>query len=101
MPAHHARFYLPIMSETPAPTGMWREPGRYEIRIVGHLDARWAAWFDGWRLRRESDGTTVIDGPLGDQAALHGVLQRVRDLGMTLISVTQVDRPDVPTTQPR
>jgi hypothetical protein len=62
--------------------------GRYEIRLTGHLDARWAAWFDGLTVRYESDGTTVISGSIADQAALHGLLQRVRDLGLTLVSVT-------------
>jgi len=64
------------------------EPGRYEIRLGGHLDARWVAWFDGLSLRRDSDGTTVIHGPIADQAALHGLLQKVRDTGLPLISVT-------------
>jgi hypothetical protein len=60
----------------------------YEIRIKGHLDARWAAWFDGMDLSREPDGTTTIQGSIADQAALHGLLQRVRDLGLELVSVT-------------
>jgi len=77
--------------------------GRYEVRITGHLDARWAAWFDGLSVSHGSDGTTVLSGPIADQAALHGVIQRVRDLGLPLVSVTQVetDRPDLPTTDPR
>ena len=76
---------------------------QYEIRVKGHLDSRWAAWFDGLSLTRVDDGITVIRGPIVDQAALHGVLQKVRDLGLPLVSVTQVhpDQPDVPTTQPR
>lgn len=61
----------------------------YEIRLSGHLDARWAARFDGLALRHEADGTTVLSGPIADQAALHGLLQRVRDLGMPLVSVTR------------
>ncbi len=65
----------------------------YEIRVKGHLDARWSAWFDGLSLTNESDGTTVISGSLVDQAALHGVLQKLRDVGMPLISITQ-DSPD-------
>ena len=71
----------------------------YEIRIQGHPDDRWSAWFDGLGVRHAGDGTTVISGPIADQAALHGLLQRVRDLGLPLISVTQVedDQPD-PTT---
>ena len=63
--------------------------GRYEIRLKGHLEARWAAWFDGLTLTTCSDGTTTIHGPVVDQSALHGLLQRVRDLGLPLISVTR------------
>jgi hypothetical protein len=69
----------------------------YEIRVTGHLDGRWADRFEGLSLRREPDGTTVIEGPLADQAALHGLLQRVRDLGIPLVSVTRIE-PDEPTT---
>ena len=71
-------------------TGPQHNPGRYEIRLKGHLASRWAAWFDGLSLTNESDGTTLIHGPVTDQAALHGLLQKVRDLGLPLISVTQV-----------
>jgi len=72
----------------------------YEIRLQGQLDARWVAWFDGLRLTCEGDGTTRLRGPVVDQAALHGFLQRVRDLGLPLLAVTQVepdqaDEPDV------
>jgi hypothetical protein len=77
------------MSDTS--TGGRRDAGRYEIRIRGHLDARWTAWFDGLRLTNESDGTTIISGKVADQAALHGLLQKVRDVGLPLLSVTQVD----------
>jgi hypothetical protein len=89
------------MSDTS--TGRQPDAARYEIRIEGHLDSRWAAWFDGLRLTNESDGTTTIDGPVADQAALHGLLERVRDVGLPLISLTQVDpgQPDVPTIAPR
>ncbi len=76
------------MSATPA--GRHRDPGRYEIRVKGHLDTRWAAWFNGLTLTRGSDGTTIICGPVADQAALHGVLQKIRDLGLPLISVNHV-----------
>ena len=84
-------------------TGRHHEAGRYEIRLKGHLDTRWAAWFDGLSLTNESDGTTLIHGPVADQAALHGLLQKVRDIGLPLVSVTQADpdQPEVPTTQPR
>jgi hypothetical protein len=86
-----------------APVGRPDGPPRYEIRLEGHLDPRWAAWFDGLRLRTESDGTTVLRGPVVDQAALHGVLQQVRDLGLPLVSVTRLDpdRPHGSTTPPR
>jgi hypothetical protein len=63
-------------------------PGRYEIRLKGHLDSRWAAWFDGLSITRCADGTTIIHGQVADQAALHGLIQRTRDLGLPLISVT-------------
>jgi hypothetical protein len=68
------------------------EAGRYEVRVKGHLAPRWAAWFDGMTLTNETDGTTSIRGPVTDQAALHGLLQRLRDTGLTLISVTQLER---------
>ncbi|HEY5887971.1 MAG TPA: hypothetical protein VIT24_09620 [Acidimicrobiales bacterium] len=68
----------------------------YEIRIEGHLDPRWAAWFDGLSLTSEDDGTTTIQGSVVDQAALHGVLQRLRDLGMPLISAIQIQPPTIP-----
>jgi hypothetical protein len=67
------------------------EAGRYEIRVKGHLASRWAARFDGMSLTNCSDGTTSIRGPVTDQAALHGLLQRLRDTGLPLISVTQLD----------
>jgi hypothetical protein len=79
------------------PTPDHPEAGRYRIRLAGRLDAHWVAWFDGLTVSDESDGTTVISGPIADQAALHGVLQRVRDLGLPLISVTRVEAaPDEP-----
>ena len=78
------------------------EAGRYEIRVQGHLDSRWAAWFDGLTLSNCSDGTTVIHGVVVDQSALHGLLQRVRDVGLPLISVTpaEPDRSDSPSADP-
>ena len=66
------------------------EPERYEIRIKGHLDDKWADWFEGLTLTREDNGETLLTGPVVDQAALHGLLRKVRDLGMPLISVTRV-----------
>jgi len=76
-------------------TGSQSGPGRYEIRVKGHLDSRWAASFGGLSLTRESGGTTAIQGPVADQAALHGLLQQLRDLGLPLVSVTQLE-PDQP-----
>ena len=67
------------------------DAGIYEIRVKGHLDRRWAAWFDGLELSHDTDGTTVIRGRVADQAALHGLLQRMRDLGIPLVSVASVD----------
>ena len=62
----------------------------FAIRIAGRLDARWATWFDGLSVTNEDDGTTTIQGPVADQAALHGLLQKVRDLGLELVSVTRL-----------
>ena len=69
---------------------------QYEIRVTGHLGSRWAAWFDGLDLTTEDDGTTVIRGGLVDHAALHGLLQKLRDIGIPLVSLTQLD-PEAPT----
>jgi hypothetical protein len=68
---------------------------QYEIRLQGHLGPRWAVWFDGLSLTTEADGTTVLRGPVLDQAALHGLLQKLRDLGIPLVSLRQVP-PDAP-----
>jgi hypothetical protein len=70
----------------------------YEIRVTGHLDGRWADWFEGLSLRHEPDGTTVIKGPVPDQAALHGLLHRIRDLGIPLVSVLRI-KSDQPTSR--
>ena len=69
------------------------EGGSYEIRVRGHLDGRWAGWFDGLCLTQQSDGSTLIRGSVVDQAALHGLLAKVRDLGLPLIAVTQRREP--------
>ncbi len=79
------------MTERDDPTASTRGPGRYEIRLRGRLDAHWEAWFDGLAVSHENDGITVISGRITDQAALHGVLQRVRDLGLPLDSVKRID----------
>ena len=69
---------------------------QYEIRVKGHLGSRWSAWFDGLSLTAQDDGTTVISGPVVDQAALHGLLQKLRDVGIALVALTQVP-PDAST----
>jgi hypothetical protein len=66
----------------------------YEIRLGGHLDEHWSTWFDGLTLVCEDDGTTTLHGVVADQAELHGLLARVRDIGATLISVTSTEAPN-------
>lgn len=83
MTAHHIdRHRRPMRSPTE----------RYEIRVTGHLAARWAAWFEGMTLTTQDDGTTLIAGPIADQSALHGLLRKLGDLGLPLVSVTPTTR---------
>jgi hypothetical protein len=84
-------------------TGRYHGPGRYEIRLKGHLGNRWVTWFDGLAIAQDSDGTTLIHGPVADQAALYGLLQKARDLGLPLISVNHVDtgHPEAPAAEAR
>lgn len=70
------------------------EPELYEIRLKGHLDTRWADWFEGLSFTHASDGTTILYGPVVDQAALHGWLRKVRDLGLPLLAVKRVNPGD-------
>ena len=72
-------------------SGEHRAAGLYEIRLKGHLDDRWAVWFEGMTLTRDANGETRITGPVVDQAALHGLLRKVRNLGVTLVAVVQLD----------
>ena len=90
------------MSESRKAPGPPPEAGQYEIRLQGHLASRWSAWFDGLALTCERDGTTLIAGPVVDQSALHGLLQKVRDTGLPLVSVTYVESepPAAPTVNP-
>jgi len=84
------------------PTATNRRPGpdepanHYELRVEGHLDEHWSAWFGGLTVSHEEDGTTTLRGVVADQAELHGLLAKVRDLGTTLISVKTTDVPGVP-----
>lgn len=87
------------MSNTDAAQGKPHQAGHYEIRLRGHLDAHQSDWFDGLTLTRESAGTTLLASAVVDRAALHGLLQRVRDTGLPLISATPLD-PNQPATWP-
>jgi hypothetical protein len=90
MRAHQVRSYGPNVTADDHPIQ------HYEIRVKGVLGSRWAAWFEGLSVTNEADGTTAIHGPVIDQAALHGLLLKLRDLGIPLISLTQIP-PDVHT----
>jgi hypothetical protein len=94
------RFSWPARREDTIDAGITRDPPHpdhggptdspvYLIRVKGHLGARWERWFDGLTITREPDGITLLAGPVIDQSALHGILTRIRDLGLPLISVTQ------------
>ena len=80
------------------------QPTVYQIRINGHLGRQWTDWFGGLSITLEDNGDTLLTGPVVDQAALHGLLKKVRDLGMTLLSVNRVkpgpaERPESKQTQ--
>ncbi len=73
---------------------MWRGGVVYEIRVGGQLDEGWSEWFDGLAITHEAEGDTLLEGELADQAALHGVLAKVRDLGLRLLAVNPAAAPD-------
>ena len=77
-----------------------RPPARYRLRVAGHLDQHWSPWFGDLTLTHEDDGTTSLAGVVSDQAELHGLLTKIRDLGVTLISVALVDSPGRVNPQP-
>ena len=79
------------MSETHALTEYHDESGLYEIRLKGHLNNRWADWFEGLTITLEDQGDTLLAGLVVDQAALHGLIKTVRDLGMPLVSVSPLE----------
>lgn len=66
-------------------------PKIFQIRIQGHLGQQWAGWFDGLTIALEEDGNTLLSGPIADQSALHGILKKIRDLGLPLLSVNTID----------
>ena len=68
----------------------------YEIRLKGHLDLSWSEWLDAMMIIHQDNGETLLTGPVADQAALHGVLNRMRDIGIPLISVNPVEQPQAP-----
>ena len=69
-------------------------PTIYQIRIEGHLDERWMRWFEGFTVKQHANGDTTISGEMIDQAALHGILNRIRDLGLILVSVSRFTSPE-------
>lgn len=79
------------MANQPNPTTDSGQPLVYQIRITGHLDSQWTDWFEGLTITPEENGETVLTGVVIDQAALHGLLKKVRDLGMPLVSVNAIN----------
>lgn len=78
------------MDKAHAPTDGYHEAQQYEIRLKGHLDTRWAEWFEGMSFACGSNGITILTGVIADQAALYSVLRKVRNLGLPLLSVIQI-----------
>lgn len=79
MPDEHKQTHVPLNAAA------------YQIRIEGHLGPQWVEWFEGMSITPEGHGHTLLTGLLADQAALHGLLKKVRDLGMTLVSINRID----------
>jgi hypothetical protein len=79
------------MSRPPGDDPVRKPPDHYEIRVRGELDRHWSAWFEGLEVSSDQPGQTTIAGPVADQAALHGLLAKVRDLGLPLLSVRRID----------
>jgi hypothetical protein len=85
----HKRYKVMSNELEPKPTPS--QTMIYQIRIKGHLGSQWTGWFEGLTITLEEDGDTLLTGPVVDQAALHGLLKKVRDLGIPLISVSPVE----------
>ena len=84
----HNRYKVMSNDLNPQPT--LSQPLVYQIRVKGHLNSQWTEWFEGLVVTLEEDGDTLLTGPVVDQAALHGLLKKVRDLGLPLVSVVQI-----------
>ena len=84
------RIWHKVMSKPPTPKNDFHEPLVYQIRVKGHLGRQWRDWFGGLTITLEDNGDTLLTGPVVDQAALYGLLKKVRDLGMPLLSVNCV-----------
>ena len=80
------------MEQHQPPRATRGEPAVYQIKVKGQLNGGWCAWFDGMTITQDADGTTLITGPVADQAALHGLLRKVRDLGLTLLALSSSQR---------
>ena len=78
------------MSNKIYPKTEQNQPGCYQLRLKGQLDSKWTEWFEGMSITLEEDGNTLLTGPVIDQAALHGLLKKIRDLGLTLLAINPV-----------
>jgi hypothetical protein len=100
MTDHQVRSYGPDVtaddrSDSTPPAAHDARP-HYEIRVQGRIGSRWSAWFDGMTVTTQQDGTTLIEGQVADQSALFGLLLKMRDMGLPLLSVIRADRQELP-----